>query len=384
MGVMRAVAASAALLAGGTAAWGQGQPSGSVQESQGSDASSPGFAYSLDVSGKIIGGILATDDGARRDLYLVDNDNSSSRLTIVGRADRSDEGLSLGFRLEGELQINASNVVSQTDKSDTPDPLVNDRIWEVFASHPAYGTLTLGKGSTASDGVSEIDLSGTGIAGYSSTGDLAGGLRLRDRDGGDLTGAALGGFYSSLDGLGRQARVRYDTPTVGGVALALSFDDQRARAAALTMERDLDAFAMAGVTLSTGIAWSEDEDDETLVNGSLSLLHEPSGWNLTLAAARGSERGGDDRDPRLRYVKLGWKSDDLFALGTSAVSLDYARNEDIGRDGDGGRAIGAQFVQTVERYSLDLYAGYRRYDADRDGASFEDADAILAGLNYRF
>ena len=377
---------AAALLAAAPAALhAQGQPEGAVNETLGNEvidetAPAVGPSFSLDVSGQVDIGLMLTEDGDRTDLFVVDNDSSSTRLTIVGTSEWQ-SGAELGFRLQGELQLNGSNVVSQDDKDDVPEPLINDRIWEVFAGSPRFGLLAIGQGSTASDGVSEIDLSGTGVVGYSSTADLGAGLRLRSD--GALTDTPLGSAFSNFDGLGREARIRYDTPEFGGATLAFSVTDQDSHDVALTFERGLGEGSANAVTLAGGIAWSESEDDIELINGSLSILHDRTGLNVTIAAAR---REGVDgaSDPELGYIKLGWRSDDLVGLGGTAFSIDYARNDDVGADGSEGDAVGVQAVQTVDRLNMELFAGYRRFDVDRADADFEDVDVFTLGGRYQF
>ena len=45
----------------------------------------------LEISGQINRGVLLTDDGDRNDVFFVDNDNSSSRVRFVGKADLTDD-----------------------------------------------------------------------------------------------------------------------------------------------------------------------------------------------------------------------------------------------------------------------------------------------------
>ncbi len=48
-------------------------------------------------------------------------------------------------------------------------------IIDMFLKDKRYGKLFIGQGHTASDGSSEVDLSGTSIIGYSALSDMAGG-----------------------------------------------------------------------------------------------------------------------------------------------------------------------------------------------------------------
>ncbi len=254
----------------------------------------------------------------------------------VGRIDSGEDTTTLGFRLEGEMQFNSSAIVSQRDGGDLSEPLIADRIVEVLASHPRFGTLTLGQGPTASDGTSEIDIPGTGLVGYSSVQDLAGGTFFNCDDGG-LADTSVGDVFSSPDSLGRKVRVRYDTPTVAGLAVSVSHTEDDARDVALTYEKDIEGAALWAFRIFAVVAWIEDRFGPELVNGSVSVLHEPTGVSVMLAAARGSATDGAP-DPRLRYTKIGYQTDAWLDAGTTAVSLDVARNDDVGAAGDDARS----------------------------------------------
>jgi hypothetical protein len=77
-----------------------------------------------------------------------------------------------------------------------------------------WGTLRLGQGDTATNGTSEVDLSGTDVAAYSSVDDVGGNFEFRDNGVG--TGITVSDSRSNFDGLSRKDRVRYDTPKWAG------------------------------------------------------------------------------------------------------------------------------------------------------------------------
>jgi hypothetical protein len=72
-----------------------------------------------------------------------------------------------------------------------------------------WGKISLGKGSTPSDGTAELDLSKTDVVQYSGIADIMGGLKFRDSND-DLTSIKVEDAFFNLDGLSRKNRVRYD------------------------------------------------------------------------------------------------------------------------------------------------------------------------------
>ncbi|RUA12284.1 MAG: hypothetical protein DSY83_14830, partial [Flavobacteriia bacterium] len=65
-----------------------------------------------------------------------------------------------------EYQTNPSNKVSMDDESLNEDFHV--RKFSVFVAENSLGRLTVGQHSAATDGIAEIDLSGTSLAGTSA------------------------------------------------------------------------------------------------------------------------------------------------------------------------------------------------------------------------
>ncbi len=98
----------------------------------------------------------------------------------------------------------------------------NERHMDIWIEK--WGTLRLGQGDTATNGTSEVDLSGTAVAAYSSVADVGGGFEFRDN--GDI-GITVRDSRSNFDGLSRKDRVRYDTPRWAGFFASGSRGQQR-------------------------------------------------------------------------------------------------------------------------------------------------------------
>jgi predicted porin len=75
-----------------------------------------GDKVSVQLYGQVNRAFLAADDGDSSDYYFVDNDNSSSRIGLIGESKVNDD-ITIGTRMEFEYQSNASNVVNQEDKN---------------------------------------------------------------------------------------------------------------------------------------------------------------------------------------------------------------------------------------------------------------------------
>lgn len=336
---------------------------------------SGGDTVKLSVSGQVNRGILYADDGGQSDVFHVDNDNSSTRIRLIGEAKPS-ENLTIGTNIEVQFESNSTAAVNQNSKRNVGPNNFTERKLELYIDSPLIGRVTVGQGDTASNSTSEVDLSGTSVVGYSGVADLAGGILFRD-NAGNLTATNVGSVFSNLDGLSRDDRIRYDTPSMGGVKLSTSFVADDRWDAALRYGGDF-----GPVKAAAAIAYSDPNSSaiDNRVNGSLSLLHN-SGLNFTAAAGR--DDSNDNRDPEFWYVKLGYKNQ-FNSWGPTALAVDYYNGEDIAQAGDESTVYGAFAVQNLSDYGTEFYLGMRNYELERQGAELDDVFAVLGGARVKF
>ena len=326
----------------------------------------------LSISGQINRALLVSEDGDQTKFFFVDNDNSSSRLHFEGSGQINDD-LSAGAVLEVELRSNSTRAVSQDNES-TGTANFEDRKVEVYFDSAQLGRIWLGQGSTASDGTSEVDLSGTDVVGTSDLPDFAGGLQFVDD--GELSGVTIGDSFDSFDG-GRDDRIRYDLPEFGAFQLATS--------AAADSKFDVAGFytgAFDETKLAGAAAFASDAGDFIQANGSASLLL-ANGFNVTGAAGWRDFDDGDRDDGRFVYGKLGYRTQP-FPIGETAFAVDGYYGEDIGADGDKAKVVGAFVVQNLDPAATALYAGYRYYNLSRNDADFDPINAVLTGARVKF
>ena len=345
---------------------------------------------SVSLYGQVDRAFLAADDGNSSDYYFVDNDNSSSRIGLLGEAKVNDD-LTIGTRMEFEYQSNPSNLVNQNDKNpdDGDGTGFNERWMDAQLTSKRFGKLYLGKGSTASDGTSEMDLSGTSVVGYASIEDMAGGILFYNDATNALSTTPIRNVFNDFDGLSRRNRIRYDSPDFWGFQLSGSLlsdgGDVALRYAAKWGE---DWEFVAALAYADPQAISDTIDNQ--YNGSASILHR-SGWNLTVAGGYQDLDSGlqnpdgtpRDDDPTFYYAKLGYRAK-WFPVGETRFSVDYARNDDVAQDGDEAKSVGVQAVQDFPEWGTEYYIGYRWHQLDRQLADFNDINALMTGLRVKF
>ena len=335
----------------------------------------------LSVSGQVNRGVLYVDDGADEQFFHVDNDNSSTRVRFVGSGSFSDD-ISVGTVVEVQFESNSTANIKMNQDSATGDDNFTQRKLELYFDHKRYGRLWLGQGDTASNGTSEVDLSGTGVIGYSGVADMAGGIEFQDTGG---TGPSIGSTFSNMDGLSRDDRLRYDTPNLGGFKLSGSLIENGAADVALRYNA-----AFGGFELVSALAYSSNSGRDkgpgdlgfSQINGSVSVHHD-SGFNVTAAAGRRDlDDLARDEDPFFWYAKAGYKWGG--GIGGTAIAFDYMQADDIDEDNDEGVSYSVMLVQKIDKIATDLYLGGRIYQLDRTDRNFDDVAAVMAGARVKF
>ncbi len=346
-----------------------------VGEARAATVASGDTGVRLSLSGQVNRGLLFYDDGRDNDLRHVDNDNSSTRIRLIGEADVSDE-VTIGSNIEVQFESNSSSDVQQGDGGSViTSNSFTERKLEIYLKHDRFGQLSVGQGDTASNGTSEVDLSGTTVVSYSGQADVGGSLLFRDRNTDTLTGIELGDTLTNFDGLSRDDRIRYDTPTFGGFKASVSVADDDEKDVALRYNNSFGGFRLAAAA-----SYVDRNGGVEQYSGSFSALHSDTGLSVTGAAGSQSRAG---EDPFFLYGKLGLQRK-WFGFGKTAFSLDTYYAENINVAGDDTFTIGAQAVQSISSVGTELYLGGRLVNHDTPGQELDDVFTVFGGARVKF
>jgi hypothetical protein len=326
------------------------------------------------LSGQVNRMLNVAEDGKSTKAYFVDNDLGVSRLRVVGTGEVSDK-LTLGTNLELAISPNNSAEVSQTDEDGSQED--EFRKVEAIFAHEDLGTISFGRGDPATKDIARLDLSGTDVIAFTNLGDLAGGLFFRTEDEEDDSGITVADVFGDFD-QNRTSRIRYDTPSLGGVTAAGSFGSDQKWGTALRWAGEGQGLE---ATAGAGLQDPSQEGVDLVYAGSASALHQASGLNLTMGAAVQDQ---DDGTGRAYYVKAGWLAE-LIEIGPTAFSIDLGSFEDAPAEGDEGLSLGLAAVQQLSDYGTDLYASLRSFDLDAgEGPSTSTIYVGTAGTRIKF
>lgn len=334
----------------------------------------------LSISGQVNRMAMFADNGDEARWFHADNDNSSTRIRLQGKA-QMDETWSAGTNIEVQFESNSSGDVTINQNTSTiASNSFTERKLELFVENKELGKLTLGQGPAASDGTSETDLSGTSVIAKPEPRVLGSSLAfVLSGTNGTSSGTTIGNLFNNFDGLSRDDRLRYDSPSFGGAMLSTSWVDGDEWDLALRYGREFNGTELA----LAGSYWdaSPTSNAEGFSTSGSVLL--PFGTNLTAAYAMlDSETVGRD-DADFLFFKLGQMLD-LFPLGGTAASVDYSQTKDQTANGNEGTSYGLAVVQKVDDLGTELYGTVRQFEADIPNVSTEDITVGGMGARVKF
>jgi hypothetical protein len=308
----------------------------------------------LVISGEVSKALLWHDiDGlAGADKFrVIDNPNSGTKVRFSG---------------EGKIGTNSTaGFVMELGYDETKGNLLGVDADDMTIRHSfAYlsgvlGKISLGRTSTATDGIVEIDLSGTNIASlpmsveplwtYSGLGGIGGGI---------LNPVGFDGSRANI--------VRYDSPLFAGFTASAAWGGGQTASGDDVWDMALRwAGEFSGIRLAAGAGYRVEDFDTfgasemKTLGASASVMHVVSGLFLNGAFSQQDAHPlwGDSQMWQIR----GGMARNVFGFGNTAPYLEYAQHDlkDFGVD---STFWGAGIVQTIDAAAMDVFVAYRVYD----------------------
>jgi hypothetical protein len=381
-----------------------------VAELEASVARKGNRAVSFAVSGLINQSLMAWDDGAERNAYVVTNDNARTRLQFAGAADIT-SGWQAGYRLELGLRASNSKLVTQRDEFDRNDHTIDIRHAVWFLKGERVGTLFVGATFPSFTNIADSNVTQTDwFAKYGGVENTGLNMFLRSARNGGLSRALT---WRRIIGAGGDqpeeaqrgfSQLKYVSPTLHGFTLASSLVADDFWDATLRYSGEIAGFDVAagigylellpgsrsrGICALTRFVNADDASKCHEASGSVSILHQQSGLFVNFGGGSVIE-GLLDETPR--YSGTGVDDGELFWSGQFGVERQF---NPLGKTTiygefyryDGGTATGIPVTATDP---LNPIGGGTwtvwQSDMDMIGAGLAqgiDAASMIVYLSYR-
>ena len=398
----------------------------------------------LEVSGHVNEAIIFWDDGFESNAGVYTNDASRTRFRFKGSAKINDD-FSAGYLLE--IGVRGAN--SKRFNQDQPSATGADNgldlrhsVW--YLDSKKFGRVWVGLTGGAGEGVTEVNIAGTGdVAKYSDLEDLAGGLGLR-RANGTFTRSGTGNINIDLatgttndvtlrrlirdngdqPGEGRRYdMVRYDTPEFAGFIGTVNWGADDTWEVGLRYKTDFSGFKLAaaiaygetsqaaatGATIGFACLANRNTDTPTFtalnsdascnqLGGSIAVMHEPTGLYAQFGAGYLEDELINDINPvfddRSEFyagevgIQQKW-----FPIGKTTI---FGQYYDMQMGTDAGRTYGGNntilnseiqsysigMMQGVDAAAMNLYIIYRHVETEANFAAVNQTTGAITGAGY--
>ncbi|MEQ1614670.1 MAG: hypothetical protein ABL904_18140 [Hyphomicrobiaceae bacterium] len=433
-----ALVAAAGLLAGGVAA--QAADLGGnccadleerVAELEATTARKGNRKVKLTVSGQVNEALMFWDDGKETNAYIVSNNMSRTRFRFVGDA-KINSDWSAGYLLEiGVRYANSGNRNQNTSNAGGESNSLDIRHSAWWIDSKQLGRIWVGQTSTATDGITEINLANA-ITGGIDASAWQGGFFLRNNDGSlnsrkwnDVTPSQAGAW-----GVGEGDRnnvVKYVSPTFAGFTVQAAWGEDDQWDAALRY-----AGEFSGIRVAAGAGYRQINDnfgksgadgprcadngggvssavDCNSIGLSGSVMHVATGlyvhgaWGQLEDKNRKPLLGAFAKDKETSWYLQAGIEQNFFGIGKTTLFGEYGNYE----AGSGLTANGAGYngfisadttvwgiglTQGIDAAAMDLYVGYKHFDTDIVGLPAgatnvkgkQEFDAVVMGGIIRF
>jgi hypothetical protein len=273
-----------------------------------------------------------------------------------------------------------------------------------YLDHKSLGRVTVGRLSTATAGITGIDLGGVGVAanvnlsywnGSFVAQGLAGGPG-GNTSWGELLGGGVGGST-----LSRANAIMYTSPTMGGFSVSAAWGENDLWDVALRYAGEFGGFRIAAgigyasnlgnIAVNEQVAFLNGEPDHpTFLKGSVSVLHVGTGLFANFAYVNRDNDGlptsviAAGTDNTVLYFGQAGISKNWTGLGNTVLYGEYGFVENGISNTSEATVWGLGIVQNLDAAAMELYLSYRNYSGENAGVEAKDMDIVMGGARIKF
>jgi hypothetical protein len=257
---------------------------------------------------------------------------------------------------------------------------------EISLKHKSFGTVWIGAGDTATNGITEHSFVSYAFLPNFYGGVNGGAFRAVNVDGSNGTQLrAVNDVMGAQDGLGRSTRIRYDSPVIAGFMASTSHLDDQSWDVALRYNGKV-----MGTKIKAGIGFSNDSTDEQL-GGSIALLHSSGlGARYGIEYVNDETRSGESdvnaatigEDPLIQGVQLFYTSK-FNEMGKTQIMYDYTHAENKNASGDVADGHSFAVAQNIDAAAMELIVRFTTVEMNNDALTLDNDTVNALSIHTR-
>jgi hypothetical protein len=257
---------------------------------------------------------------------------------------------------------------------------------EIQLKHKSFGTVWIGAGDTATNGITEHSFVTYAFLPGFYGGVNGGAFRAVNTDGSNGTQLrAVNDVIGYQDGLGRSTRIRYDTPVIAGFMASASHLDDQSWDVALRYNGKV-----MGTKIKAGIGFSNDSTDEQLA-GSIALLHSSGlgaryGIEHVNDETRGGEGSGNAATATKDFVQQGaqlFYTSKFNEMGKTQIMYDYTHAENKNASGDVADGHSFAVAQNIDAAAMELIVRFTTVEMNNDALTLDNDTVNALSIHTR-
>jgi len=351
---------------------------------------------SLSISGHVSRQITIVDDG-RTSVRHSDSNFSSSRI-VLKAAGKINADMKVATKIE--TAVDDARNAPATEGTEFDARSGNDlqtRKAEIQLSHKSFGTVWIGAGDTAGNGITEHSFVGFSMLPGAIFLQSGGAFRAVSPEG-DNNGTAVArvaNVMSQPDMMGRSTRIRYDTPVIAGFMASTSHLDNQDFDVALRYNGKF-----FGTKIKAGAAYAnnasgaasttatQNSTGQELYGGSIAFSHSSGlGASYGIEYVNDESRTGElltdnNKDPLFQNAQLFYTSK-FSEMGATTFVYEYNQHENKRNSADIGRAHSIGIAQNIDAAAMDIALRFSTVELDNDTITLANDDVNALSIHTR-
>jgi len=351
---------------------------------------------SLSLSGHVSRQITVIDDG-RTSVRHSDSNFSSSRI-VLKAAGKINADMKVATKIETAVDDSRNAPATQGTEFDARSG--NDlqtRKAEIQLTHKSFGTVWIGAGDTAANGITENSFVGFTMLPGAVFLQNGGAFRAVSADTGTNGNAVtrVGNVMSQPDMLGRSTRVRYDTPVIAGFMASVSHLDNQDYDLALRYSgKFMDTKIKAGVGYANNASGSASTTATQVstggenIGGSIAFSHSSGlGASYGIEYVNDESRTGEtltsnNKDPFFQNAQLFYTSK-FSEMGKTTLVYEYNQHENKRNSADIGRAHSVGVAQNIDAAAMEVALRFSTIELDNDTITLDNDTVNALSIHTR-